>query len=334
VFRSAAAKPPLSYRRLDNVETYQSGGCRHRTPKLALCAGLVVATFVVTGAAAQMQRVADDALVIDRVAELSKRDLPRDLLERLISQDIDLLRGKRADGTFEFATYERLEAARETQSFSVNPRKEQMETIELKGAFVYRVLVDVPKRRLIVGRNRPLWIERVDVEYVGTASSQPQRTSVEIKAWIQPGEMKPVDLPDVARQLTARVIAAADPKQGYGNVEITLVQARIVDSPDSPYADAVASAKAIQRALENSDIKSIRAMAQRMRTSLGGSRVVAVPTPAASTLEVRPSASTDVAAQLELQTELQVIEDLLTGSEGERREGLDRLHQMIRRMRR
>jgi hypothetical protein len=49
-------------------------------------------------------------------------------------------------------------------------------------------------------------------------------------------------------------------------------------------------------------------------------------------MEVRPSSS-DVASQLELQTELQLIEDLLTGSEAERREGLDRLHQMIRRVR-
>ena len=279
-----------------------------------------------------MERVADDALVIDRVAEASKRDLPVDLLKRIVSEDIDLLRGKRADGTYEFATYERLEAGRQTETFSVNPRKEQMETLEMKGAFIYRVIVDVPKRRLIVGRNRPVWIERIDVEYFAGSSSQSQRTTLDVKAWLQPGDVRPIDLPAVARQATARVIAAADPKHGYGNVDVTLVQARIVDNPDSPYADAVASAKAIQRALENGDVKSMRAMAQRMRTSLGAQRVMAVPTPAASTLEVR--ATNDVASQLELQTELQVIEDLLTGSEAERREGLDRLHQMIRRLRR
>jgi hypothetical protein len=278
-----------------------------------------------------MQRVADDALVIDRVAEASKRDLPSDLLGRILSEDIDLLRGKRSDGTYEYATYERLEAGRQTQSFSVNPRKDQMQTLEMKGAFIYRVIVDVPKRRLIVGRNRPIWIERIDVEYVPAASTQSQQTTLEVKAWLQPGEVRPVDLPVVARQATTRVIAAANAEHGYGNVDVTLVQARIVDNPDSPYADAVSSAKAIQRALENNDVKSIRAMAQRMRTSLGGSRVVAVPTPATSTMEVRPAA--DLGSQLELQTELQVIEDLLTGSEAERREGLDRLHQMIRRLR-
>src|SRR5687768_9638698 len=129
----------------------------------------VLIALLATTAFAQTptQRVADDALVIDRVAEASKRDLPVDLLKRILNEDIDLLRGKRADGTYEFATYERLEAGRQTQSFSVNPRKDQMETLEMKGAFIYRVIVDVPKRRLVVGRNRPIWIERIDVEYIG-----------------------------------------------------------------------------------------------------------------------------------------------------------------------
>jgi hypothetical protein len=288
--------------------------------------------LVAASAFGQMQRVADDALVIDRVAEASKRDLPTDLLKRIVNEDIDLLRGKRADGTYEFATHERLEASRETQSFSVNPRKDQMATYQMKGSFIYRVVVDVPKRRLILGRNRPVWIERIDVEYLDQGSAQVQRTTLDVKAWLQPGEVKPVDLPVVARQATANVIAAADEKQGYGNIDITLVQARIVDNPNSPYADAVGSAKAILRGLDNGDVKSIRAMAQRMRDSLGGSRVVTTPTPASSTMEVRATA--DVATQLELQAELQLIEDLLTGSESERREGLDRLHQMIRRLRR
>ena len=38
------------------------------------------------------ERVAIDAAVIDRVAEASKRDLPTDLLQRIITQDIEWLR--------------------------------------------------------------------------------------------------------------------------------------------------------------------------------------------------------------------------------------------------
>lgn len=273
-------------------------------------------------------------MVIDRVAEMSKRDLPRDLLKRMVTEDIDLLRGKRPDGSYAYATWERFEAGRINDSFSVQSRGDKMEMVEVKGTWVYRIVVDVPTRRLIVRRNRPVWIERVDVDFVPEGGSQSQTQSFEVKAWMQPGELKPIDLPVIARQVTVRVIAVADPKGGYANLDVALVQAKIVDKADSPYGDAVASAKAVLRALENGDLPSVRAMAQRLGASLGRSRspvdVVAAPVVTA------PPASApraDAAAQIELQAELQLIEDLLTGTDAERREGMDRLHQMIRRLR-
>jgi hypothetical protein len=283
-----------------------------------------------------VQQVADDALVVDRVAQVSKRDLPRDLLKRIVNEDVDLLRGKRPDGSFQYATYERFEAGRSKQSFSVQPRKDQMETDEVKGSFIYRVVLEVPTRRLVVRKNLPVWIERVDIEMVPEGKSQTERSSVDVKAWMQPGEVKPIDLPAVARQVKIGIVANGDPK-GYGNLDVVLVQARIVDNADSPYAQAVASAKAMQRALDNSDIPSLRASAQRVRDVLGAPvrQVAAAPPPAQqSQSTVTVTAAPDTASQVEMQTELQLIEDLLTGSDAERREGLDKLHQLIRKMRR
>lgn len=300
---------------------------------------LIVVSLMAMSALAQqpspVARVADDALVFDRIAEASKRDLPRDLLKRIVNEDIDLLRGKRTDGSFEYATWERFEAGRLNNSFSIQPREDKMQTVEAKGAWVYRVVIDVPERRLVVRKNRPVWIERVDADFVGEGSTQSQTQSFEVKAWLQPGEIKPIDLPVVARQATVKVIATADPKGGYGNVDVALVQAKIVDEPDSPYADAVSSAKAVQRALENGDIASIRTMAQRLRDSLGvraAPVAAAIATPARTSVDVVAPA-TDTATRVELQAELQLIEDLLTGSETERRDGMDRLHQLVRRLR-
>lgn len=302
---------------------------------------LLLIALLATSAMAQgpMSKVADDGLVIDRVGEASKRDLPKDLLKRIVNEDIDLLRGKRPDGSYEYAKYERFEAARIAESFSINYRKDRMETVEVKGAWVYRVILEVPTRRLVVRRNRPVWIERIDAEFVPEGSTVAQRESFEVKAWLQPGEVRPFDLPAIAKQATVKVVATAEEKGGYANIDVSLVQARIVDATDSPYAEAVASAKAIQRALDNNDIQSMRTSARRMRTALGGT----ITTPAATVppLAPRPAVSemtvtaprTDTATRLELQTELQMIEDLLTGTEAERREGMDRLHQMIRRMR-
>lgn len=294
---------------------------------IAATALMVAMTAMTASAQVNVQRVAEDAIVLDRVSEASKRDLPVDLLKRVVNEDIDILRGRRNDGTYEYATYERFEASRTTTSFSVQPRADKMDTLEMKGAFMYRVILDIPERRLIVRKNRPVWIERVDLEYVPQGSSSTERQTVDVKAWMQPGETKPIDLPAMARQLTAKVIATADPKGGYGNIDVSLVQAKIVDRADSPYASGVASAKAALRALENNDVKSLRSVAQSLREQLGGA-----PAPVVRAA-IAPAPAVDTATQVEMQAELQLIEDLLTGSESERREGLDKLHQLIRRVR-
>lgn len=292
---------------------------------------LAIATAIHAQQQNVAERVAEDAIVLDRVAQASKRDLPRDLLKRIIEEDIDLLRGKRADGTYAYATFERFDSGRENGSFSIQPRGEnKMETVEIKGDWIYRVLLEVPGRKLLVRRNRPVWVERVDLDYISERGTQSERQSIEVRQWLQPGEFRPVDLPVVARRVTARVVATVEEKGGYGNLEVSLVKARIVDNADSPYADAVASAKAVQRALDNGDVPSIRAMAQRMRSSLGRA-------PVAPARGIEPASSIDVVAEVqptpELRDELQEIEDLLTGTEQERRQGMDRLHQLIRRLR-
>lgn len=284
-------------------------------------------------------RVADDALVIDRVAEMSKRDLPTDLLKRLINEDIEMLRGRRPDGSYEYASYERFEAGKINRSFSIQPRTDRMETLEMSGSNIYRVLIDVPSRRLVVRKNRSVWIERVDVDFVAEGTTLSQQKTFEVKAWLQPGEIRPIDLPAIARQATAKVVATVEAKGGYGNLEVSLVQAKIVDNPDSPFAEGVNQAKAVLRALEKNDVPSLRATAQRLREALGGratTTAAVLPRPAASEMTVtapRAEAMPDRGARLEMQSELQLIEDLLTGTDTERREGLDRLHQLIRRLR-
>jgi hypothetical protein len=287
-----------------------------------------------------LQKVATDAAVIDRVAEASKKDLPRDLLKRIIAEDIEALRGRRADGSYDFARYERLEAGRIEQDFSIQPREndDKLQMIEIRGPYVYRLIVTLPSRRMMVTKNRKIWLDRVDLEYVADGSPGTKTQSVKVEAWLDPGTVRPFELPEVARQATVRVYARADKEAGYGNVVLTLVQARVVDEPDSPHADVVASAKAVQRALENGDIPSIRAMASRMRDMLRTSDVP-VFAPPARTIEVRSTPlpplpnGLEPTPAIEIYLELQSIEDLLTGTADERREGIDKLHQLVRKLR-
>jgi len=302
---------------------------------------LFVVALVATSAFGQIQvqRVADDAKVIDRVAEAAKRDLPADLLKRIVNEDIDLLRGKRADGTYQYAGFERLESGRKEDSFSVQPSKsnDNLSKVEMKGEFAYRLIIGSPSRRMLLTKNRHVWIDRVDAEYIPIGDKTTKLHTVRVEDWIEPGDAKPFDFPDIARQVTVRVYARADTDVGYGNIDLTLVQAKIFDDPTSPYADAAASAKAILRGLDARDIPSIRAMAARLNQNLQPAAVAAVTaipattpagTPATKTVEVTAPKVDD-----ELYRELQSIEDLLTGNDAERRQGLDQLHQVLRRLR-
>jgi hypothetical protein len=302
-------------------------------------AAILVAS--VTSAQTPVARVADDAKVLDRVAEVSKRDLPRDLLRRIVNEDIDLLRGKKPDGTYQYANFERLEASRKSDSYSVQVREDDFQKIEINGEFAYRLVVEVPTRRLLVTRNRPVYIDRVELDYVPQGTSSRKTETVTVETWVQPGEVKPIDLPEIARQVTARVFARAGKEEGYGNIALTLIQARVVDDPNSPYADAVASEKSILKAIDNGDVASIRSLAKRIQQSLA-SAAGRQPEPATRTVDVvapRPpstesrSSALEPTPTVEIYLELQAIEDLLTGTEGERREGLDRLHQLVRRLR-
>jgi len=305
---------------------------------------VLVALFATTAAAqAQVARVVEDARVIDRVAQASKRDLPRDLLKRIVNEDIDLLRGKRADQTYQYASFDRQESGRVSDAFSVEPRGDgdKLTPVEIRGEFVYRLLIVLPSRRMIVTKNKRLWIDRVDIEFIPIGASSSKMQSAKVEAWLEPGASKQVELPEIARQATVRVYARADKDSGYGNIALTLLQAKVFDNADSPYADAVASAKAILRALDNADVPSVRSMATRMyeelRPKIGATAVASTttttaPAPVTKTVDVT-APRIESTPTAEIYMELQAVEDLLTGNESEKREGLDKLHQLVRRLR-
>src|SRR6202008_4399242 len=88
-------RPPGSVARRTAWRKRSAGGGEMRRSTI------IIALVAAANAIAQVPvaRVATDARVIDRVAEVSRNDLPTDVLRRIVNEDIDLLRGKRADGT-------------------------------------------------------------------------------------------------------------------------------------------------------------------------------------------------------------------------------------------
>jgi hypothetical protein len=284
----------------------------------------ILAAVATTTMEVPIARIIDDARLVDRVAGAAKHDLPRDLLRRIVTEDIEFMRGRRNDGTYQYAGYERFESGRTSDSFSVQARDEKL---EIRGSFAYRLIMQMPSRRMLVTKNRRVYIDHVEIDYIPEKGNSPKLQKVNINAWIEPGDTKTVDFDDVAKQSTVRVYARTDKDSGYGNIVLSLIQARVFDHPDSPYADAVASEKAILRALDHGDIGSMRAMATRIINDLQ---------PAVATEGGGAQKNVEVVAprvDADLYNELQAIEDLLTGNETERRQGLDRLHQLVRKLR-
>jgi hypothetical protein len=312
--------------------------------RLSLFALLLAATssFAATTDPSLLAQVSDDAHAIERLAQVSKRgEMPRDLVRRIVNEDIEQLRGKRSDGTYQYATFDRVEAGRIQDDFSVQATSEdKVAKIELKGQFVYRVLLEVPTRRLLVTHNRRVWVERVELEYIPQDNSISKTQSIPIQAWLEPGTSKTFDFDQVGRQATVRVLARADKLLGYSNVSLTLLKARVTDVADSPYADLVSNEKALLKALEADDLSSIRNVAARVYEGLNLRQPMVAsntPPPSSHSIDViapRPAApETTAAPSPEVYSELLAIEDLLTGTEPERREGTDRLHQLLRKLR-
>src|SRR5438046_7500551 len=124
-------------------------------------------------------------------------------------------------------------------------------------------MITSPWRRMLVRRNKRVWVDHVDVEYLPQGSRTTKFQTIKLGVWIDPGAVRSIDLDEIARQATARVFARAD-SAGYGNLVVSLLEARVFDNPDSPYAESVASLKAIQRGLDHDDVGSIRAMASNL----------------------------------------------------------------------
>jgi len=308
--------------------------------KLRMAAVLLLATPLL-GQSNIPPAVHEDARVIRRLAQIAKRDFPTSLVERIVAEDMDVLRGKRSDGTYQFAHYAREEERRSADRATIRDREKDdgaLEKASIKGDFVYRALVSVPGRRMVVAKNRRVFVDRVEVDYTPLGGARKTQT-FPIRQWLEPGDEKRIEIPDIARSATVDVFARAEANKGNASLDLALLRSKIVDNEDSPFFSAVQLVKRLQRSAERGELKEIRTIAESL-VNLAPVEIIPRMSEPMSSVPVMPSSSIEVSASgmqstptVEIYLELQMIEDMLTGSEPERREGLDRLHQLVRKIR-
>jgi hypothetical protein len=304
---------------------------------------LAAAAFLLTSAAwgqdqPNLAQVRDDAKVMKRVVDVAKKDVPRDILETIAREDLELLRGPRPDKSYVWADYVREEAGRKEEGFTVAGGEKQT-TVRHRGELVYKLIVRPPTRRYVVRKNQRVFIDRIDLD-ISPVEDMPSRVqTVEVDEWLAPGQSREVELPEIARVARVTVLANTEAKAGPASLELTFVQAKLADNPASPWSRPVENLKLFLQALDRGDRGNMRTTANLLVTdpTLGTDARVSIPerelrvTQEDLPLDSRPG-STALSGS-ELYIELQTIEDLLTGSESERRQGLDLLHQLVRRVR-
>jgi len=267
--------------------------------------------------------VYEDVRVIRRVASVAGRDLPMDILAQLIDENVERLRGRQDERNYAFATWTHKEGGRTSETTTVKKAKEGLATIvELEARSAYRLEISTPSRRYLAARNRPLQLDSVIVEYT-TPAGRRTTEQFELGREIHPGESTHVDLADFGWNVIARLKATTqEGSMGNGTVELALVAPTLVDEPGSPFAEPTSNMLAMRAAVLNADILEIR----RLCDAITG-RLDEMSRQAKS--QVRPVGGSAGVPADRLRSELQAIEDLLTGDERQRREGMDRLHRLL-----
>lgn len=284
-----------------------------------------------------LERVYLDAEVIKRVAEVAHRDLPSELLQRIIEEDIDLLRGKELDGTYRYAHFEPIESGRVSEGFSVREQGEdgKQDRNQFRAKNVFKLIVHIPSRRLLVARNRDVILDRIEVSYEDQ-NQEPKIETFQVQQRIEAGKRMEFELPEVASDAIATVYASTEQKSA--NMELIFVKAELVDNADSPYFGIVQSAKLLEEAIERRDQTAMQSLASSMAGRIDTFIVSPEEEVVAVAAEPEPPAEVsgepiDTIPVLEIYLQLERIEDLLGGSEFDRQDGIERLHELIRELR-
>ena len=296
---------------------------------LALLISIQTAAQVIDDRAIARQ-VYEDAKVMRRVADVARRDLPRDVLGKILEEDIETLRGRISEYQYRYAAYTRTEADRTEERFTISTDKEtpESQSVEMKGKLSYRIRIQTPGRRMLLLNNRRIYVDRVDLTYLPIGGERALTESIDVKTWLEPGDERLIEVPQIAREATAVVWASTDPGE-KGSLDVAVYRAALVDSPDSPFATVVRRMNVVEDAVRERDYRKLRNVADEVialletRAGSGSSASIAALPPAAA-----PTRLGD-----DIYFELREIRVRISGDEASRKDAAERLDRLIERLR-
>lgn len=289
----------------------------------------------------QTEAIASDLRTLARVTDVaSNLDDARQILLAIADGDIEQLRGPREDGTYRWASLQREEGGRVTDEKDIERvyTEKELRYVTVTGANGYRVVVTVPPKRGILTGNNRVWVRNVLVDSTAF-DGKTSHHEIPVNAWVNPGDANGVALPDIGRSVKVTAELGVESGSKKAVAEVALIQARLLDDPNSPWFPAVrrlrqirdfAAAKPINRGflkntideallalpgeLEKRTAAQAAAAEERKRLALAG--------------ETRGSIAVGDATP-DVVKELSEIDRLLTGNLQEQADGRSRLDALL-----
>jgi hypothetical protein len=190
---------------------------------------------------ANVEMIGADLHALGRVVDVAT-DLgaSRQVLLAIADSDIRTLREPREDGTFRWASLQREEGGRVRDEKTIEHvhTERELRYVTVTGANGYRVEVTVPKKRGTFSANNRVWVRNVLVDSTGF-DGKTTHHEIPVNAWVNPGDANGVALPEIGKSVKATAELGVESGSKAAVAEVSLVQAKLVDDPNSPYFPAV-----------------------------------------------------------------------------------------------
>ncbi len=185
--------------------------------------------------------LANDLHALGRVTSVAK-DLPesRQILLAIADSDIDTLRMPRGDGTYQWASLQREEGGRVKDEKTVEQvsTEKELRYVTVTGPNGYRVEVTLPRKRGTFAANNRVWVRNIIVDSTAF-DGKTSHHEIPVNAWVNPGDATGVPLPEIGKSVKATAELGVESGSKAAVAEVSLVQAKLVDDPNSPYYPAV-----------------------------------------------------------------------------------------------
>ncbi|HEX2059910.1 MAG TPA: hypothetical protein VHK90_04155, partial [Thermoanaerobaculia bacterium] len=188
-----------------------------------------------------LEMLANDLHALARVTAVAE-DLgdSRQVLLAIVDSDIRTLRDPREDGTYRWASLQREEGGRVTDEKTVEHVHTQPELryVTLTAPNAYRVEVTAPRKRGTFAANNRVWVRNVIADITGF-DGKVTHHEIPVNAWVNPGDSQGTPLPEIGKSVKATVELGVESGEKQAVAQVALVQAKLVDDPNSPYFPAI-----------------------------------------------------------------------------------------------